>query len=89
MDPAILGALAGFFGALVTLGIPLCGFLLRLDRRVGKALALLVGKEDVDGDGVLARLRAVEQAVARIEAALAEVEQVDYEVAADGGSRDP
>lgn len=79
MDPALLGALGGFFTALVALGIPLLGFLLRLDRRVGKALSLLIGRDDVEGDGLLARLRNVEERLARVEMSVAESPSVDYD----------
>ena len=79
MNPATLGAIAGFFGALVVLGIPLAGFLLRLDRRVGKALVLLLGQDDVDGDGLLARLRGVEGSVDRIEDALDSAQGIEFD----------
>ena len=60
---AVLGAIAGFFGALVTLGIPLAVFLRRMDSRVRRLLRLVTGDEEVEGDGILARLRRVERMV--------------------------
>jgi len=79
MDPALLGALGGFFGALVALGIPLLGFLLRLYSDVQKVLGIVTGRDEVDGDGVLARLREVEERLARVEVSVAESPSVDYD----------
>lgn len=79
VDATVLAAFAGFFGALVTLGIPLLGFLLRLDRRVGRALDLLLGKDDVDGDGILARLRHAEASLDSIETSLREAEAIEFQ----------
>ncbi len=79
MDPAVLGALAGFFAALVALGIPLLGFLLRLHTDVRKVLALVEGREAVDGDGILDRLREVETRLGDVEAALADARGINYD----------
>lgn len=70
MNSATLGALSGFFGALVTLGIPLLGFLYQTNKQASKAVRLLTGEEEVDGDGVLPRLAAVEERTERVEQAL-------------------
>jgi hypothetical protein len=61
VQPGVLGPLAGFFGAMVTLGIPLVAFLYRMDQRSKEALRLLTGEDEVEHDGVIPRLRAVEQ----------------------------
>jgi hypothetical protein len=79
MDPAVLGALSGFFGALVTLGIPIGAFALRLDRQTRRVERLLTGHEDVEDDGVLPRLREVEGDVQTVETALAEADGIEYE----------
>jgi len=79
MDSTVLGALAGFFGALVTLGVPLAAFGLRVDRRTRKAVRLLTGHEEVEDDGVLPRLREVENDVTDIEATLEEADAIEYE----------
>jgi|GEM_PF-5224784 len=78
MDPATLGALGGFFGALVMLGVPLLGFLLRLHSNVQKVLALVEGREAVDGDGVLDRLREVEERLRHVEAAVGRAAGIEY-----------
>jgi len=79
MNPTVLGALAGFFSALVVLGIPLLGFLLRLNNRVNTVLAIVTGRDEVDGDGMLARLREIEERIARVEVAVADARGIDYE----------
>jgi hypothetical protein len=79
MDPALLGGLAGFFGALVALGVPLLGFLLRLHSNVQQVLGLVEVRDAVEGDGVLARLRDVEERVGRIETGLAEASGIEYD----------
>lgn len=73
---AMLGAIAGFFTALIAVGIPLAGFLLRLDRHVRTALRLLTGHEEIEGDGVLPRLKDVEEQSARNRRLLRESEAV-------------
>lgn len=72
VSAGVLGALAGFAGALVALGIPLLGFLYRVDRRAGKAVRLLTGDDEVEGDGVIPRLRTVEEQTDRHEQVLEE-----------------
>jgi hypothetical protein len=57
---AILGAIAGFVGALVTLGIPLGKFAYDTRREARKAVRLLTGEEETEDDGVLPRLRSLE-----------------------------
>jgi hypothetical protein len=79
MDPTVLGALVGFFGALVALGIPLLGFLLQLYSDVQTVLGIVTGRDEVDGDGVLARLREIEERLARVEVSVAESPSVDYD----------
>ncbi len=76
MDAATVGAVAAF-------AVPLLGFLYRVDRRAGKAVRLLTGEEEVEGDGVIPRLREVEeQADANTDAL--EREGIDVAVT-DGG----
>jgi uncharacterized SAM-binding protein YcdF (DUF218 family) len=58
---AILGAVAGFFGALVALGVPLGKFLYDTRQDAHKAVRLLTGEEETEDDGVIPRLRTVEQ----------------------------
>jgi hypothetical protein len=60
VEPGLLGALAGFLGALVTLGLPVGKVLLETRRDAREAVRLLTGEEEVEGDGVLPRLRDVE-----------------------------
>jgi hypothetical protein len=72
MQPATLSALAGFFSALVVLGVPLLGFLLRLYSDVQRVLSLVEGREAVEDDGVLDRLTAVEERIDAIEVTLSE-----------------
>lgn len=60
----------GTLEALVLIGIPLAGWLYRLDRHVQKALNLLTGHEETDGDGVIPRLDETEQRVDTHETAL-------------------
>ncbi|WP_144901373.1 hypothetical protein [Halobellus captivus] len=60
----LLAALSGFFGALLTLGLPLVRHLYRQDKHVTRVLRLLEGDEEVEGDGVLPRLRDVEETTA-------------------------
>ena len=79
MDPTVLGALVGFFGALVALGVPLLGFLLRLDRQTRRLAGLLTGHEEMEDDGVLPRLREFEARLASLEIAAAESPDVDYD----------
>ena len=79
VDPTTLGALAGFASALVVLGVPLLGFLLRVDRDVRTVLALVEGRDAVEGDGVLDRLREVETRLGRVEAAVARASVIEYE----------
>jgi hypothetical protein len=88
---ATLGAIAGFLGALVTLGIPLGGFLLRVDRRTRRVLTLVAGPEETDEEGVLPRLQSVEEDVEEIEAdvagvetALAAADKIEYPTEATG-----
>jgi len=79
MEPTTLGALVGFFGALVALGVPLLGFLLRLDRQTRRLAGLLTGHEEMEDVGVLPRLREVEARLAPLEIAAAESPDVDYD----------
>jgi hypothetical protein len=60
VSAGLLGALAGFLGALVALGIPVGKVLLETRRDAREAVRLLTGEEEVEGDGVLPRLRDVE-----------------------------
>lgn len=86
MNGATLGALAGFFGALVPIGIGVVAFGLRLDRRTRKAVRLLTGHEEVEDDGVLPRLREVEDEVENIEATLDAADGIDYKQNAGGST---
>lgn len=72
VDGATLGALAGFLSALVTLGIPIVGYLYRVDSHAKKAVRLLTGEEEMEGDGVIPRLSQVETYTDRHERALRE-----------------
>ena len=67
VSPGLLGALVGFASAMLTLGIPLAGYLYRIDRRAGKAVRLLTGADEVEDDGVLSRLRSVEARTNRLD----------------------
>jgi len=78
----MLGALAGFFGALVTLGIPMAAFLYRVDRHAQMAVRLLTGMDEVDGDGVIPRLSEVERQARKHERALRREEALPL---TDGG----
>jgi hypothetical protein len=86
VNGATLGALAGFFGALVPIGIGVVAFGLRLDRRTRKAVRLLTGHEEVEDDGVLPRLREVEGEVENIEATLDAADGIDYKQSAGGST---
>lgn len=57
---AILGAVAGFFGAMITLGIPLSKFAIETRNEAHKAVRLLTGEDETEGDGVIPRLRQLE-----------------------------
>lgn len=73
---------AGTLGAIAAVAVPLLGFLYRVDRRAGKAVRLLTGEEEVEDDGVLPRLRDVEEQTERHESVLAR----EGALRADGGS---
>jgi hypothetical protein len=60
VSPGTFGAIAGFVGALVTLGIPVGKVILDTRRDAREAVRLLTGEEEIEGDGVLPRLRDVE-----------------------------
>lgn len=82
----VLGALAGFLTALITLGLPLAGWLYRLDRHTTRSLRLLTGSDEVEGDGVIPRLRRIERKAAQHRAALRKTEGVEIpDVEPDGG----
>lgn len=81
MNSAVLGALGGFFGALITLGVPLAAFLYRIDRRARKAVRLLTGSEEVEQDGVLPRLRRVEAITETVVLALDDADAVEFDLA--------
>ena len=79
MEPTTLGALAGFFGAMVTIGVPLLGFLLKLYGDLQDVLAVVEGRDAVEGDGMLARLREVEDRLARVEVSVGDASGVEYD----------
>jgi len=85
----VLGALAGFLSALVVLGLPLVSWLYRIDRRTTRSLRLLTGAEGIEGDGVIPRLRRMEQKAAEHRQALRDAEHVTIpEPETDGGDTD-
>lgn len=73
VSPGVLGAIAGFATALVTLGAPMVAYLYRIDRRAGKAVRLLTGAEEIEDDGVLSRLRSVEERTEQLDNKLREI----------------
>jgi hypothetical protein len=79
---ATLGALTGFLGAIVTMGVPLAAFLYRVDRHAMKAVRLLTGEEEIEDDGVLPRLDDVEDQTTRHERVLQEEDMLPL---TDGG----
>lgn len=66
----VLGALAGFFGALIALGVPMAAFLYRVDQHARTAVRLLTGEDEMEDDGVIPRLSHVEDQARRHERAL-------------------
>ena len=87
MNGATLGAVAGFVGAVVTVGIPLVTYLYRVDGHAKKAVRILTGEEEVEQDGVLPRLRRVEKRSIEHRLALREtdVDVPDLAARTDGG----
>jgi hypothetical protein len=82
----VLGALAGFLTAMVTLGLPLATWLYRIDRQTTRALRLLTGADEVEGDGVIPRLRRIERKAAEHRQALRDANSVEIpEAEPDGG----
>ena len=73
---------AGLLGALAAVAVPLLGFLYRVDRRAGKAVRLLTGEEEVEGDGVIPRLTDFERRTDTHERALRNEEALPL---TDGG----
>ena len=61
----VLSAIAGFAGSLVAIGTPAAKVALDTRRDARKAVRLLTGHEETTGDGVIPRLRAVEEAIER------------------------
>lgn len=86
MNGATLGALVGFFSAMVVLGIPLMGFLYRVDKRARRAVRLLTGHEEVENDGVLPRLRDVEETTDSLEETVVQADGIEYEQTRDASS---
>jgi hypothetical protein len=64
---AILGALAGFFGAMVSLGIPLGKMAWDTRRDARRAVMHITGEGAYGHDGVMPRIAAVEDALDREE----------------------
>ena len=62
---AILGALAGFFGSIVALGVPLGKLAWDTRRDARRAVRLLTGEGAIEHDGVIPRIAAVEDALDR------------------------
>lgn len=77
----LLTALLGFLGALVTIAPTVGLWAYRASKRGGKACRLLTGEEEFEGDGVIPRLRRVEETTDRHERALAN----EGVLRADGG----
>jgi len=67
----LLSVVAGFLGALIPLGLTVGRWTWRSAKRGGKAVRLLRGEEEFEGDGVIPRLRDVEEQAKRHETALA------------------
>lgn len=85
----VLGALAGFLSALVVLGLPLVSWLYRIDRRTTRSLRLLTGADEVEGDGVIPRLRRIERKAAEHRQALRDASDVTIpDAEPDGGDTD-
>ena len=64
---AILGALAGFISAVVTLGVPLGKLAWDTRRDARRAVRLLTGEGAIEHDGVIPRIGAIETALDREE----------------------
>jgi len=78
----LLTALVGFLSALVPIALTIGRWAYRASKRGGKAVRLLTGEEEFEGDGVIPRLRNVEERSDRHEAALAS----EGVLRTDGGS---
>jgi hypothetical protein len=59
------GIVVGFLGSLVVLGPTLGKFAADTRKEARKAVRLLTGEDETEGDGVLPRLRSVESALDR------------------------
>lgn len=70
ISASVLSAVAGFVAALVTMGVPLVGFVYRIDRRTLKLHRLVEGTDAVEDDGIIPRLATVEDRTDRHERAL-------------------
>lgn len=81
---AVIGGLVGFIGALLTIGVPLVGFIYRTNNHATRAVRLLTGAEEIEGDGVIPRLRDVEERSTVNRVALADS---DIEIPADAAGR--
>lgn len=75
--PGVLGAIAGFLGALLVVGVPVGKVLMDTRRDAQRAVRLLTGEEAIEADGVLPRLRYIE--LVAVEHRLA-LKQSDVEV---------
>lgn len=66
----VFSVVAGFLGALIPLGLTVGRWAYRAAQRGGKSVRLLTGEDEFEGDGVIPRLRRVEQRSSRHERAL-------------------
>jgi hypothetical protein len=76
---AILGAAAGFASAAVALGIPIVKFAWDTRSEASKAVRLLTGEDETEGDGVIPRLRQLEEETEQQRQAMAS-EGIEIEV---------
>jgi hypothetical protein len=63
ISPGVIGAIAGFLAALATIGVPLLKILYETRRKSERCVRLLEGDDEIDGDGLIPRVRSVERAV--------------------------
>jgi len=85
----VLGAIAGYLGAVVTVGLPLATWFYRIDKRQTRMFRLLTGSEELEGDGVIPRLRRIERKAAEHRQALRDASDVEIpEAEPDGGNTD-
>jgi len=71
--PGVLGAIGGFLSALIALVLPMLRYLQRIDNRAAKAVRLLTGAEEIEDDGLIARVRRIEEETNELEEKIQEL----------------